>query len=43
MEIQMRLALPLILLGGFALNAATRDEGDATRTDAVDPGQDPII
>ena len=42
MELLMLLALPLMLLGGFTLDAATSDD-DADRTDAGDPDQEPII
>ena len=43
MEILMLLALPLMLLGGFTLDAATSDDDDDSQTDVVDPDQDPII
>ena len=43
MEILMLLALPLMLLGGFTLDAASNDDDDASRTDAADADQDPII
>lgn len=44
MEILMLLALPLMLLGGFTLDAATNDdEDDARPTDMADPDWDPII
>jgi len=44
MEILMLLALPLMLLGGFTLDAATNDDDDDdSRTEATDADQDPII
>jgi len=44
MEILMFLAVPLMLLGGFALDAATHDDGDNDRVEDDDPAdRDPIL
>lgn len=44
MEILMLLALPLMLLGGFTLDAATHDDDDDdTLSGVAASDQDPII
>lgn len=43
MEILMLLALPLMMLGGFAMDAASGDDDRDDAAEAADPDQDPII
>ena len=43
MEILMFLALPLMLLGGFALYAATNDDDATGSTDPEETDDEPII
>ncbi len=43
MEFLMLLALPLMLLGGFALDGATDDDADASPADDTSTDADPII
>ena len=39
----MLLAMPLMVLGGFMLDAVTNDDADADSDEAADTDHDPII
>lgn len=43
MEFLMLLAMPFMLLGGFALDAFTNDDDAPDRDEPADTDQDPII